>query len=149
VVTRTYRVRWLTRRVNAVFTWLAGRGRGKRYLHVLTVAGRRTGQPRSTPVDVMDVAGQRFLVAPYGEVNWVRNVRAAGSVRLSRAGDDTSWRAEEVHGLAAVPVLRQYIRTVPVTRAYWEVAADAPDEELAAVVDRHPVFRLHAVPAAG
>ncbi|MGD0219844.1 MAG: nitroreductase/quinone reductase family protein [Acidimicrobiales bacterium] len=59
-------------------------GIGANYRHILTVRGRRTGEVRSTPVDVMDLAGNRWLVAPYGISNWVRNVRVSGEVSLTR-----------------------------------------------------------------
>lgn len=54
-----------------------------KYRYVLTVQGRKSGLARSTPVDVMEVDGPRWPVAPYGAVNWVTNVRAAGQVELA------------------------------------------------------------------
>jgi deazaflavin-dependent oxidoreductase (nitroreductase family) len=141
-VTRQYRVGFGTRVINRVFSALTRLGFGARYRRVLTVAGRQSGVPRSTPVDVMFVDGSQWLVAPYGEVNWVRNVRAATEVTLRRGRTERRWRAVEVHGMDAVPAIRAYIRSVRVTRPYWEVGADAPDVEVAALTERHPVFRL-------
>lgn len=141
-VVKTFKVTAITRLVDLAFAAATKAGRGAPYRYVLTVRGRRSGQDRSVPVDVMDVHGELHLVAPYGVVAWVHNVRAAREVTLSRGGRSTRYRPTAVHGPEAVPVIRQYIRTVPVTRPYWEVGEDASDEQILAVLDRHPVFRL-------
>jgi deazaflavin-dependent oxidoreductase (nitroreductase family) len=135
------------RSANALFSGLTRLGVGARYRHILTVRGRRTGTPHSTPVDVMDVGGARWLVAPYGVVGWVRNARVAGRVELMRGRKREQFGVEEVGAEQAVPVIREYIREVPVTRSYWECNPDATDAELAAQVPTHPVFRLTSVPA--
>lgn len=72
------------------------RGRGPHYLHILTVVGRISGRERCVPVDVMDVGGTRYIVAPYGHVNWVRNLRAAGTASLRRGSDVRECGALEV-----------------------------------------------------
>ncbi|WP_179749897.1 nitroreductase family deazaflavin-dependent oxidoreductase [Microlunatus parietis] len=139
---RTYRMSGIQRVINAVYRWLTERGLGADFRHILTVRGRRSGEPRSLPVDVLEVDGSRWLVSPYGIVPWVHNVRAAGELTLRRAGAETGWRATEVRGAEAVPVIRAYLRAVPVTRPYWEVTADSPEAEIVAAVPKHPVFRL-------
>jgi deazaflavin-dependent oxidoreductase (nitroreductase family) len=145
-MTKTYRLTPITRVVNAIFSAMTRRGRGAEYRYVLTVQGRKSGVARSTPVDVMEVGGQRWLVAPYGDVNWVKNVRAAGQLDLSRGGSFSRWKAEEVQGLEAAPAIRRYIKSVPVTRPYWEVASESSDEALSAASEHHPVFRLAPLP---
>jgi len=145
-MTKTYRLSPITRVANGVFSMMTRRGRGASYRYMLTVEGRKSGAARSTPVDVMEVDGQRWLVAPYGEVNWVKNARASGQLELARGGTSSRWKAEEVRGLEAVPAIRRYITSLPVTAAYWEVDADSPDEAISAASERHPVFRLVAVP---
>lgn len=147
-MTRMYRRTRINRLLNVVFSAMTRRGRGAGYRYVLTVDGRRSGLPRSTPVDVMDVDGQRWLVAPYGDMNWVRNVRAARQLTLSRGGTCSRWTAAEVRGPDAVPAIRRYIASVPVTAAYWEVDAGSPDEAVAAASGQHPVFRLTSLPSA-
>jgi deazaflavin-dependent oxidoreductase (nitroreductase family) len=139
---RTYRVGAATRITNALFRTLTSLGLGARYRHVLTVRGRRSGQERSTPVDVMEHAGRRWLVAPYGETNWVRNARVAGEVGLTRGRRSERVRVVEVGPEEAVPVLRTYLREVAVTRPYFDVDLDSPDEAFAAEALRHPVFRI-------
>jgi deazaflavin-dependent oxidoreductase (nitroreductase family) len=137
-----YRTNAGTRLVNAAFSALVRLGLGKDYRYILTVAGRKSGKPRSTPVDVMRNGQQRWLVAPYGTTNWVRNTRAAGQVILSRGGRRQTWRVTEVPAAERVPVLRLYLREVPVTRRYFDVTANSSDQDWAAEADRHPVFRL-------
>ncbi|MEP7106082.1 MAG: nitroreductase/quinone reductase family protein [Chloroflexota bacterium] len=139
---KTYRRGLLTRLVNGAFQQMARRGLGAHYLHELTVRGRKSGQLHSTPVDVMDLGGQRWLVAPYGVTGWVRNVRVSGEAAITRGGRTEKVGVVPAGREEAVPVLRKYMKDVPVTRAYFDATADAPDEAIAAELDRHPVFRL-------
>src|SRR6266542_1792922 len=121
-------------------------GVGASYRHILTVPGRRTGRLHSTPVDVMQVGGARWLVAGYGPANWVRNARAAREVTLARGGHAERYRIAEPAPSEAVPVLRKYMTEVRVTRPYFDAALDAPDAAIEAELPRHAVFRL--IPAA-
>ncbi|MEU9984222.1 nitroreductase family deazaflavin-dependent oxidoreductase [Streptomyces sp. NPDC050856] len=139
---KTYRIGVGTKAVNAVFLAMTRAGLGKGYRHVLTVVGRKTGRAYSIPVDVMERDGERWLVAAYGVTNWVRNVRVAGDVTLSRGGRSERLRAVEAGAEESVPVLRQYWREVPVTRPYFDVTASSTHQEFLAEVRRHPVFRL-------
>jgi hypothetical protein len=99
-----------------------------------------------TPVDVLEVGGQRWLVAGYGPASWVANARAAGKVALSRGGRSNEFGVEEETGPAAVAVLREYIRKIRVTRAYFDATAESPDEEVAAELARHAAFRVVDAP---
>jgi hypothetical protein len=83
---KSYRLSPGARLINSVFRLMTRLGLGASYRYVLTVPGRTTGRLYSTPVDVIEAAGYRWLVAAYGPSNWVRNTRAAGEVRLSRGG---------------------------------------------------------------
>ena len=139
---KTYRVGPVTRAVNRVFLTMTRRGIGKGYRHILTVPGRKTGRSYSTPVDVMSAGDERWIVGAYGVTNWVRNARAAGEVGLSRGGRSQNLGVVELGPEESVPVLRQYLREVPVTRAYFDVTPGSTDEEFAAEAARHPVFRL-------
>lgn len=142
---RTQRVSAGTRLVNGVFATMVRLGLGKDYRFILTVAGRRTGKPRSTPVDVMRAGDQRWLVAPYGVTDWVRNARAAGRVTLRRGRRRETCSVAEVPVADRVPVLRQYLREVPITRRYFAATAESSDQVWAAESPRHPVFQLHHV----
>lgn len=109
---------------------------------LLTVRGRRTGRPLSTPVTLVLEGGERWLVAPYGEVGWVRNARAAGEVTLSRGRRAETVRIVELGAAEAAPVLKRYVTRVPITRPYFDVTPDSPLDAFAAEGPRHPVFRL-------
>jgi len=139
---KQYEVGTSTRAINWVFRQMTRLGIGASYRRILTVKGRKTGREHSTPVDVMNYDGSLWLVAPYGLTNWVKNARAAGEVQLSRGGKADRFAVREVEPTEAVPVLRQYIRDVPVTRPYFDAPSDAPSADIAAEVSRHPVFRL-------
>jgi deazaflavin-dependent oxidoreductase (nitroreductase family) len=130
----------MERAINGLFRLLTRLGLGAKYRHILTVRGRKTGKVYSTPVDVVENGGRRFLVAPYGVVSWVRNARAAGEVSLSRGGRTERLGVSELSPEASAPVLRQYISEVRVTRPYFDVTLDSTDEEFAAEAPRHPVF---------
>lgn len=131
-----------TRLINQVFQEMTRRGLGASYRQILTVPGRKTGHLYSTPVDVMEVAGNRWLVAAYGLVSWVHNARAAGEVTLSRGARTERYKIAEASPAEAVPVLRKYLTEIRVVRPYFDAAPDAPDEALEAELLRHPVFRL-------
>lgn len=142
---RRYKAGIGTRLVNAVMGLMVRRGRGPSFLHLLSVPGRKTGKIHSTPVDVMEVDGRRYLVAPYGETNWVRNARAAGEVTLARGGRSEILRVTEVDSNEAVPVLREYLRKIRVVRPYFDVGPESSAEDFAVEAKKHPVFRLESV----
>lgn len=111
----------------------------------LRVAGRKTGTIRSTVVNVLDVDGQRYLVAPRGTTQWVRNLRAAGQGELRVGRRHVAFRAEELPDDRKPAVLRAYV-----DRWRWEVGqffeglSKTPTEaELAAVAPDFPVFVVH------
>jgi deazaflavin-dependent oxidoreductase (nitroreductase family) len=138
----TYHLTAPRRVLNAVMRALLRLGIGPRGIYLLTVNGRRTGMPRSTPVTLVENRDGRWLVAPYGAVGWVRNVRAAGRVTLSRGRHSDDLRVEEVGGLEAARVLQAYLGKVRVVRQYFDAAPDSPLESFAAEASLHPVFRL-------
>ena len=84
-MTASYRNRPLRRLLNVLVRPLARLGLAGKRTHVLTVVGRRSGKRYSTPVSLVFLDGERWLVAPYGERQWVKNARAAGWVELTRA----------------------------------------------------------------
>ena len=136
-----YRLTPARRLVNAVIKPLTRLGLGGGHTYTLTVRGRKSGRPYSTPVTLIENDG-RWLVSPYGEVSWVLNVRAAGEVTLARAGRSETVGVEEVGPKDAAPVLREYLRTVPIVRPYFDVTPDSPLEAFEAEAPRHPVFRV-------
>jgi deazaflavin-dependent oxidoreductase (nitroreductase family) len=143
---KTYRRHLGTRFINWWFRTLTRLGLGASYRHILTVPGRKTGRPHSTPVDVIEEGGHRWLVAGYGPANWVLNTRASGEVELSRGGHAETCKVEEAAAEDAIPVLRKYIAEIRVTRRYFDATPNSSDEAVAAERPRHAVFRLISAP---
>ncbi|HEU5002635.1 MAG TPA: nitroreductase family deazaflavin-dependent oxidoreductase [Actinomycetota bacterium] len=112
---------------------------------VLEVRGRTTGEPRRTPVNLLKLDGREYLVAPRGETQWVRNVRADGGRLVLLLGKRREARqAQELADDEKVRVLRAYLRRwkAEVGVFFGGVGADSTDEQLAAIAPRHPVFVL-------
>jgi deazaflavin-dependent oxidoreductase (nitroreductase family) len=124
---------------------LVGFGRHPTYL--LTVLGRKSGQPRTTPVSVVEQAGKQYLFAPYGVVDWVRNLRAAGEATLTRGRRAEVIRATELPSGEAGPVLKAFIETGNPMGHYFGVTRGSSDEAFARATISHPVFRLQRVAA--
>jgi len=139
-----FRQTWLRRLGNKLIAPLARLGVAGKRTHILTVAGRKSGRRYSTPVQLVFHDGERWLVAPYGERPWVRNARAGGFVKLTRALRTERLHVEEVDAETAAPILREYLRKTPVTKAYFDVNADSPLQEFETEASRHPVFRIGA-----
>jgi deazaflavin-dependent oxidoreductase (nitroreductase family) len=140
-VARRYRTTPIRRLVNRLVTPLTRTPLAPPHTYLLTVPGRRTGEPRSTPVTLIE-DDERWLVAPYGEVGWVKNARAAGEVTLSRRGRTERLLIEEATPDQAAPVLKRYLKLAFVVRPFFDVRPEAPLKAFASEADRHPVFRL-------
>jgi deazaflavin-dependent oxidoreductase (nitroreductase family) len=130
------------RAVNRLVRRLLRLGLGPGETYLLTVAGRRSGEPRSTPVTLVEEGGRRWLVAPYGEVAWVRNLRAAGRATLSRGGRTEAIAVREITAAEAAPVLKWYVTRVPITRPYFDVRPESDLAAFRAEAPRHPVFAI-------
>jgi deazaflavin-dependent oxidoreductase (nitroreductase family) len=140
--TRPYRKSVWRRALNALVRPLARLGLTGPRTHLLTVPGRITGKPWSTPVSIVRRGDERWLVAPYGDRNWVKNARAAGWVELRRGRRRERLTVGELEPEAAVPVLREYYRQAHVTRPFFGVSLDSSEAEWLAEAPRHPVFLL-------
>ncbi len=90
------------------------------------------------------MGGERWLVAPYGERNWVLNARAAGRVELRRGRTTELLDVRELPPAEAAPVLREYYRRNRVTRPFFRVTLESPLGEWLAEAPEHPVFRFVA-----
>jgi deazaflavin-dependent oxidoreductase (nitroreductase family) len=143
-VMKTYRLGTVRRSLNAVIKVLVASGLVSGHYALLTVPGRNTGRPYTTPVRLVERDGQRWLVAPYGAVSWVRNTRAAGEVTLRRGRHRWTAAAIECDAQESAPILRDYVRAVPVTRPYFDARPDDPVARFADEAAAHPVFRLVA-----
>jgi deazaflavin-dependent oxidoreductase (nitroreductase family) len=111
---------------------------------VLAVRGRTSGEWRTTPVNLLVVDGEKYLVAPRGHTQWVRNLRAAGTGELRLGRRVETFSATELDDDEKLPILREYLR-----KWAWEVGAffedldkDSPDEALRAAAPGFPAFRI-------
>lgn len=111
---------------------------------LLEVAGRRTGKLHRVPVNLLTFEGARYLVAPRGHTQWVRNLRVAGEGTLILGRRRERFQARELGDELKEPVLRAYLRRFgwEVGRFFGGVGARASAEELRAIAPDHPVFRL-------
>ncbi|HVW48458.1 MAG TPA: nitroreductase family deazaflavin-dependent oxidoreductase [Solirubrobacterales bacterium] len=142
---RFQRPGWFTRNVfNPTVNVLMKVGISLMGSRVLEVKGRKSGEWRSTPVNLLDFEGDRYLVAPRGHTQWVRNMRVSGGGRLRLGRKTEDFKATELSAEEAVPVLRAYLK-----KWKWEVGAffdgtgpDSSDAELLQIAPDHPVFRL-------
>jgi len=139
---RTFRKDLSRRLIDAMATAVIKRGFGPSQRYLLTVVGRKTHTPHTTPVSVVIDGSDRYLVGPYGTVGWVRNARRAGVVTLARGGQSEQLSLAAVSAEEAGPILKRYLELEPITRPYFDVPADAPAQAFQAEVATHPVFRL-------
>ena len=144
-----------TKLLNPISTTLMRLGvRPDPRMALLTIRGRKTGRNRTVPVGVFDRDGRKYIVAAFGEVNWVLNLRAAGAVTITQGKRKARYAPEQVHGEEAALVLRDCLAAYlpsplagPMLRQRIAVTADAPLEVLVEEVRRTPVFRLIEISA--
>jgi deazaflavin-dependent oxidoreductase (nitroreductase family) len=112
---------------------------------VLAVRGRKSGEWRTTPVNLLTHGGERYLVAPRGHTQWVRNLRVTGTgeLRLGRRAEE--FGAVELADADKPEVLRAYLKRwkFEVGMFFQGVDATASDEELLAIAAGYPVFRIN------
>jgi deazaflavin-dependent oxidoreductase (nitroreductase family) len=147
---RYLRPSWLTRNVfNRIIVNLTKLGISVRGSRELRVPGRTSGTWRRVPVNPLELDGSRYLVAPRGTTQWVRNLRVAerGELRVGRRVE--AFRATEIDDDDKVTILRAYLRRwkMEVGVFFEGVGPDASDEEMRSIADRHPVFRIETEPA--
>jgi deazaflavin-dependent oxidoreductase (nitroreductase family) len=137
---------WFTRTMlNRVVRWLTGAGLSVWGSRVLEAPGRRTGQPRRVPVNLLTLDGVDHLVSPRGDGEWVRNVRAnEGRLDLLLGRRRSHYVAHELLDHEKVDVLRAYLRrwSFEVGPLFDGVDAESSDEVLLGRAAMHPVFRL-------
>ena len=142
---RYQRPGWFTTNVfNRLVAWLTRAGVSVAGSRVLEVRGRKSGQWRQTPVNLLSYEGSDYLVAPRGHTQWVKNLRASGEGRLRVGRRISDFQAVELSDVEKTSVLRAYLR-----KWKWEVGAffggvgpDSSEEELRGVAPDHPIFRV-------
>ena len=136
---------WLTKHeFNPLVSLLTNLGVSVRGSRILVARGRKSGQIRTTPVNPLEIGGKRYLVAPRGETDWVRNLRAArgGELRLGRHREPIG--VEEFPDDLKPPILREYLRhwKMETGQFFDGVTAESPEAELRRIAPRHPVFKI-------
>lgn len=139
---RKFRYTLDRRIINRMIVWMLKHGSAPRSYYLLTVVGRVSGKPHSVPVALVEEKDHRWLVAPYGEVDWVKNARVSNFVRLSRGNQDEDFRICQKPPDSAAPILKKYLKKYPITRSYFNARADSPTEEFIEEARNKPVFDL-------
>ena len=136
---------WFTKnvfnRAVAVFTRLGVSVWGSR---ILRVRGRTSGEWRSSPVNLLTYEGRRYLVAPRGNTQWVRNIRVSGGGLLVLGARAEQFRAAEIGDQEKLPIIRSYLKRwkFEVGMFFDGVGPDSPESELRRIAPDHPVFRV-------
>jgi deazaflavin-dependent oxidoreductase (nitroreductase family) len=138
---------WFTQHLfNPIVSGLTRFGLSIAGSRVLEVPGRTSGKLRRTPVNVLTLDGQRYLVAPRGNTQWARNLRASGSGRLLVGRRSEAFTATEMADEDKPTILRAYLR-----RWKWEmgpffegIGADSPEDEIRRIAPKHPIFKIQA-----
>jgi len=143
---------WFTNHIfNPIVAGLTRLGLSVYGSRVLAVRGRKSGEWRTTPVNLLVFENTQYLVAPRGTTQWVRNLRVAheGELRLGRRA--RRFTATEIGDDEKLPILRAYLRKwkVEVGAFFGGVGPDSPDQELRRIAPEHPVFRIEPVASAG
>ena len=128
---------------NHVFGFLVGIGLGFSYNYLLIVRGRKSGKIFSTPIDLLELGGKRFLVAARGRTQWVRNAEAAGEITLKKGKSRQRFRLRALSDQEKPEILKAYLdRFKSEVQRFFEVPAGSPVEAFAEVVASHPAFEL-------
>ena len=143
--TRYVKPDWFTTHVfNPVVAGLTRLGVSVVGSRVLRVRGRTSGEWRESPVNLLAFEGKRYLVAPRGHTQWVRNVRVNNEAELKLGAKIEKVRLLEVPDQEKVPILREYLKRwkFEVGMFFGGVSADSPEAEIRRIAPDHPVFRV-------
>jgi deazaflavin-dependent oxidoreductase (nitroreductase family) len=138
---------WFTRNVvNPILNLAMRLGLSLAGSRILEVRGRKSGEWRRTPVNLLAFEGERYLVAPRGETQWVRNIRVSGGGRLLLGRRTEEFRATELPDVQRPALLRAYLKKWKweVNQFFGGVGPEASDEELLRIAPEHPVFRIRS-----
>ena len=135
----------LAKKMSSFLGWLAARGIGPKRMVRLEHKGRVSGGLRSTAVNWTEHDGQRYLVAPRGETQWVRNIRAdGGRAVLRRGGNSETVRLEEIPVEGRAAIIKQYVGENKIVKGQFGLEPDDPIEKYIGIAANHPAFLIHA-----
>jgi len=116
---------------------------------LLTVRGRKSGQPRTTPLAIITVSGRRHVWSPWGEVHWVRNLRAAGHATITVRGREEEVRVTELDPAERVAFFRDVVgpvaRKIPFGMSFIRIVDGVDLNDPLEAAEGRPVFELHPV----
>src|SRR5438552_15793473 len=139
---KTSQVPLLARPGNVLMTAMVRVGFKLGPICLITVRGLKSGQPRTTPIAIVEQDGKRYVSSPYGVVDWVRNLRAAEEATLTHGRHSETVRARELSPREGGLVLKALITGSGPFDRYFGVAPGAPLEDFDLAAQRHPVFLL-------
>jgi len=139
---RTYKVTFGRRLANSILITLLHLGVKLNGTYLLNIPGRKSGKIHTVPIGLIEKNGQRWLVAPYGPVNWVLNARAAGQVTLSPGRTSETVTIVELDPKESAPVLMEYLKQFPYLKPYFDVAPESSLDAFESEAPRHPVFHI-------
>lgn len=136
----------MTKLFNSIFGFFAGAGLTPKRNIMLETKGRRSGQARTVPVNIVDYEGQRYLVSPRGESEWVRNVRADSGRAVFRHGKRTPVQLQELPPGERAPIIQKYLRENAMsTKQHFGIDPKADIAEFQRIAALHPAFRITEV----
>lgn len=128
---------------NRFFGFLVGLGFGLKHNYLLQVRGRKSGKLYSSPINLLEIGGKRFLVAPRGRTQWVRNAEAAGEITLKKGRSRQIYRLRPVANAEKPNLLKAYLDSFKTTvQRYFPVPAGSAAERFASIAANYPVFEL-------
>jgi hypothetical protein len=128
---------------NRVFGFLVDLGGGFSYNYLLQVRGRNSGKLYSNPINLLEVAGKRYLVAPRGRTQWVRNAESANEITLKKGSSRSKFRLRPLQGQEKLEVLKTYLDTFKrEVKIYFPVPDGSPVEAFVGIADNYPAFEL-------
>jgi deazaflavin-dependent oxidoreductase (nitroreductase family) len=131
------------RAVNRFYGWLTGLGLGPAHSYLLQIKGRRTGQTRSLPVNVLNHGGKLFLVATRGHTQWSRNALASEKITLKRGRVRIEFSLRAVRDDEKPEILKAYLtRFNWMVRRFFPVRADSSLSAFGAIAAQYPVFEI-------
>jgi deazaflavin-dependent oxidoreductase (nitroreductase family) len=134
---------FLERALNRAFGFLVGLGIGPSDCYLLQVRGRKSGRLYSTPVDLLELDGKQFLVAPRGRTQWVRNAESAGEVTLKKGRARRRFRLRPIPDTEKPEILKAYLdRFKAQVQRYFTIPAGSAGEAFRPVSSSYPAFEL-------
>jgi deazaflavin-dependent oxidoreductase (nitroreductase family) len=128
---------------NRIFGFLVGLGLGFSHNYLLEVRGRKSGKLFSTPIDLLELGGKRFLVAPRGRTQWVRNAEAAGEITLKKGSTRQRFQLRSIPDADKPEILKAYLDNFKrEVQSYFPVPAGSPPEAFVKFAGSYPAFEL-------